>query len=51
MRQIEFWENAEERCPAFREAEQENTERCAACGDVIPEGRMVCPKCESGDKG
>ncbi len=22
-------------------------ERCIACGDIIPEGRQVCPKCES----
>lgn len=21
--------------------------RCISCGAVIPEGRMVCPKCES----
>jgi hypothetical protein len=20
--------------------------RCIACGDLIPEGRMVCPRCE-----
>lgn len=20
--------------------------RCIMCGDVIPEGRMICPKCE-----
>ena len=23
-----------------------NAERCVCCGAVIPEGRMVCPKCE-----
>lgn len=22
------------------------TDRCVCCGDVIPEGRMVCPACE-----
>ena len=21
-------------------------ERCVMCGEVIPEGRMICPKCE-----
>jgi len=27
-----------------------NTEnRCVVCGAVIPEGRYVCPNCESGD--
>jgi plasmid rolling circle replication initiator protein Rep len=27
----------------------ENTkaDRCVCCGDIIPEGRMVCPICES----
>ena len=20
-------------------------ERCVCCGEIIPEGRMVCPKC------
>ena len=23
-----------------------NEERCIMCGEPIPEGRMVCPKCE-----
>lgn len=22
------------------------TERCVLCGEIIPEGRMVCPRCE-----
>ena len=22
------------------------TETCVCCGDIIPEGRQVCPKCE-----
>lgn len=21
-------------------------DRCIVCGEIIPEGRMVCPKCE-----
>ena len=21
-------------------------ERCICCGEIIPEGRMVCPQCE-----
>ena len=25
------------------------TERCVCCGAVIPEGRQVCPSCESGE--
>lgn len=24
-----------------------NEERCVTCGEVIPEGRMVCHKCET----
>ena len=23
-----------------------NDNRCIACGDIIPEGKLVCPKCE-----
>ena len=23
-------------------------DRCVCCGEVVPEGRMVCPVCESG---
>jgi RNA polymerase subunit RPABC4/transcription elongation factor Spt4 len=23
-----------------------NGERCVLCGEIIPEGRQVCPKCE-----
>lgn len=26
-------------------------DRCVCCGDVIPEGRQVCPKCEGGGNG
>ena len=25
-----------------------NEEKCLVCGDVIPEGRQVCPNCEEG---
>lgn len=25
-----------------------NADRCVCCGDVIPEGRQVCPACEGG---
>ena len=25
------------------------TERCVCCGEIIPEGRQVCPKCERGE--
>lgn len=24
------------------------TETCVCCGDIIPEGRQVCPACEIG---
>lgn len=27
---------------------KDNAEHCVACGDVIPEGRQICPQCESG---
>lgn len=23
-------------------------DRCICCGEIIPEGRMVCPNCEEG---
>lgn len=23
-----------------------NENRCVCCGEIIPEGRMVCPKCQ-----
>lgn len=26
--------------------EKTKDNRCVCCGDVIPEGRMVCPRCE-----
>lgn len=26
----------------------ENVDRCIECGEIIPEGRQVCPMCESG---
>jgi hypothetical protein len=25
----------------------DNVENCVVCGDVIPEGRQICPQCES----
>ena len=28
----------------------ENAEHCVCCGDVIPEGRQVCPKCGKGEE-
>jgi len=27
--------------------EQQNANRCICCGEIIPEGRQVCPGCES----
>ena len=24
--------------------------RCVCCGEIIPEGRMICPNCERGTK-
>lgn len=24
-----------------------NVERCICCGEVVPEGRLTCPKCEA----
>lgn len=34
----------------FRQAEQpENAERCVVCGEIIPEGRQVCPQCEAAE--
>lgn len=28
----------------------ETAEHCVSCGDVIPEGRQVCSKCEKGEE-
>lgn len=28
----------------------DNVNRCVCCGEIIPEGRMVCPICEGVDK-
>lgn len=28
-----------------------SAERCVCCGEIIPEGRMVCPNCEEGSNG
>lgn len=25
----------------------DNAEHCVICGQVIPEGRLICPNCES----
>lgn len=25
-----------------------NVNRCVCCGEIIPEGRLVCPNCEGG---
>lgn len=25
-----------------------NVNTCVSCGEIIPEGRQVCPKCETG---
>ena len=27
--------------------ENTNVDRCVSCGEIIPEGRIVCPICES----
>lgn len=26
-----------------------DADRCLFCGRIIPEGRMICPRCEKGD--
>jgi len=36
---------------AVDELPKENAEHCIVCGDIIPEGRQVCPKCEKGYDG
>lgn len=25
----------------------ENADRCVSCGEIVPEGRQVCPNCEN----
>lgn len=27
-------------------SQKENADRCVSCGEIIPEGRWVCPNCE-----
>lgn len=29
----------------------EDVNRCVACGEIIPEGRITCPMCDGGIKG
>ena len=29
-----------------KESQKENDDRCVSCGEIIPEGRWVCPNCE-----
>lgn len=33
------------------ESKSENADRCVSCGEIIPEGRWVCPNCERKAKG
>ena len=28
------------------ESRKENIDRCVCCGEIVPEGRWVCPNCE-----
>lgn len=28
------------------ESRKENADRCISCGEIVPEGRWVCPTCE-----
>ena len=35
-------------CHLGRRKRGENADRCVCCGEIIPEGRQVCPKCEGG---
>lgn len=40
------WEK--EPCDHFKDADvvPKNAVHCIGCGEIIPEGRQVCPKCE-----
>ena len=29
---------------------RQNVNRCVCCGEIIPEGRQVCPNCKGGKK-
>ena len=35
---------------APKEEPTQNADRCVCCGAIIPEGRMVCPNCETSTK-
>jgi hypothetical protein len=32
--------------PELNDYARENVDRCVACGEVVPEGLQICPKCE-----
>jgi hypothetical protein len=56
IERVKYWVNHKHPCEhcclfcKFYEKCKDDTEgnanRCVCCGDVIPEGRQVCPKCE-----
>ena len=35
--------------PEQHKCPESNDNRCVCCGNVIPEGRQICPKCEKGE--
>lgn len=49
MPKIDVSEWAEQRM-RFEKIAPDTADRCVCCGDVIPEGRQVCLKCEGGGK-
>lgn len=32
-------------CGRFEKVEYCNADRCVCCGEIIPEGQMICPNC------
>lgn len=47
-KQVEEWRAKMEERKIKKENRYQNAEHCICCDAVIPEGRQVCPKCESG---
>lgn len=48
QRQINAY--AEKVLPAYLAKQNAQAEKCVCCGEIIPEGRQVCPACEGGAK-
>ena len=46
MTELELWREKTKKLTRLEKRLEEAAETCVVCGDVIPEGRQVCPRCE-----